>query len=229
MKKLKIGIIVDGMTVPKYYLDFINQICEEKSFFVEPVIINQKINSPNNHNTQPFTKLVQKIYKNGLASVIRSLLSRIIFFLETKALLKQEIYESFDVKTSIDNELRVLEICPEISPSGFVYRYNQESIRLILDLDLDLMLRFGSGILRGDILNICKFGVISLHHGDNREFRGTPAGFWEVFYSAPSSGFIIQQLTEELDAGKVLYRGNIMTASYWLKNSANIQIKSMFF
>ena len=229
MKKLKIGIIVDDMTVPKYYLDFINQIRAEHSFFAEPVIINQKIDAQKNDNTQPFTKLAKKIYKDGFTSLIRSLFSRIIFFLESRALSKQEIYENFDVKTYIDNELKVLDVCPEISPSGFVFRYNQESICLILDLDLDLMLRFGSGILRGDILNICKFGVISLHHGDNREFRGTPAGFWEVFYAAPSSGFIIQQLTEELDAGKVLYRGNIMTASYWLKNSANIQIKSMFF
>ena len=228
MKKLEIGIIVDDMTVPKYYLSFINQISEEHSFFYEPVIINQKINAKNN-NTHPSYKLVQKIYKDGLTHVIRSLVSRIISFVESKALSNNEIYKNFDVKSHINNELNVLEVCPEISPSGFVYRYNQESINSIKGLDLDLMLRFGSGILRGDILNICKFGVISLHHGDNREFRGTPAGFWEVFYSAPSSGFIIQQLTEELDAGKVLYRGNIMTASYWLKNSANIHIKSMFF
>lgn len=229
MKKLKIGIIVDNMTVPKYYLDYINQLSEEYSFFDEPVIINQKINSQNNSDANLFIRLVKKISKDGLASVIQSLFSRIIFFVESKALLKQEIYENFDAKMHIDNELRVLEVYPEISPSGFVYRYTQESIRLISDLDLDLMLRFGSGILRGDILKICKFGIISLHHGDNREFRGTPAGFWEVFYSAPSSGFIIQQLTEDLDAGKVLYRGNIMTASFWLKNSANIQIKSIFF
>ena len=40
MQRLKIGIIVDDMTVPKYYLDFINQISEEHSFFDEPVIIN---------------------------------------------------------------------------------------------------------------------------------------------------------------------------------------------
>ena len=59
---------------------------------------------------------------------------------------------------------------------------------------LDIVLRFGSGILRGKILDLFKFGFISIHHGDNREYRGTPAGFWEVFHSSPSTGFIIQKL-----------------------------------
>ena len=229
MKKLKIGIIIDDMTVPKYYLDFIHQICEEHSFFFMPIIINQNINPSNRDTASPISKLNQKIYRDGFSSLIQTLISRIIVFIESKALLRQEIYENFDAKLNLDNEFSVLEVEPEISRSGFVYRYSKESINSIKDLKLDLMLRFGSGILKGDILNICKFGILSLHHGDNREFRGTPSGFWEVFYSTPSSGFIIQQLTEELDAGKVLYRGNIMTASYWLKNSANIHIKSMFF
>ena len=229
MQRLKIGIIVDDMAVPKYYLDFINQISGDHLHFFDPVIINQNINIAENNRIGLFSKLIKKIYKDGLASLLHTLVSRIVVFIESKALSKQETYKNFNLNTTIENKFRVLEVDPEISSSGFVYRYNQASINSIIDLRLDLMLRFGSGILRGDILNICKFGVISLHHGDNREFRGTPAGFWEVFYSAPSSGFIIQQLTEELDAGKVLYRGNIMTASYWLKNSTNIQIKSMFF
>ena len=84
MKKLKIGIIVDNMTVPKYYLDYINQLSEEYSFFDEPVIINQKINSQNNSDANLFIRLVKKIYKDGLASVIQSLFSRIIFFEEYK-------------------------------------------------------------------------------------------------------------------------------------------------
>ena len=38
-------------------------------------------------------------------------------------------------------------------------------------LNLDLLIRAGSGILKGDILNVCKNGIISFHHGDNDIYR----------------------------------------------------------
>ena len=63
-----------------------------------------------------------------------------------------------------------------------------------------------SGILKGEILKLTKFGVISFHHGDNRFYRGGPSGFWEVFNNELSSGFIIQRLNDELDGGMVLFR-----------------------
>ena len=229
MKKLKIGIIIDDMTVPKYYLDFIHQICEEHSFFFMPIIINQNINPSNRDTASPISKLNQKIYRDGFSSLIQTLISRIIVFIESKALLRQEIYENFDAKLNLDNEFSVLEVEPEISRSGFVYRYSKESINSIKDLKLDLMLRFGSGILKGDILNICKFGILSLHHGDNREFRGTPAGFWEVFYNKPSTEFVIQKLTTDLDEDVILAKGSLMTSSTWTRNHAQLSEKSNFF
>ena len=51
-----------------------------------------------------------------------------------------------------------------------------------------------------------KWYCFSLHHGDNQVFRGGPAGFWET-YGINNSGFIIQQLTDKLDAGNVIFRG----------------------
>ena len=40
------------------------------------------------------------------------------------------------------------------------------------------------------ILNLNKYGILSFHHGDNRQYRGGPAGFWEVYERNNSSGFI---------------------------------------
>ena len=68
--------------------------------------------------------------------------------------------------------------------------------------------------------------MLSFHHGDNRVNRGGPSGFWEVLNDIPSSGFIIQKLTEELDGGEVLLRGNIMTRDFWLLNNAQLLEKS---
>jgi hypothetical protein len=46
----------------------------------------------------------------------------------------------------------------------------------------------------------------SLHHGDNRAYRGGPALFWEIYERNLESGTILQVLSEKLDGGKVLYR-----------------------
>ena len=76
---------------------------------------------------------------------------------------------------------------------------------------------------------MAEFGIISFHHGDNRVNRGGPSGFWEVFFNQPSSGFIIQQLTENLDNGNILLRGNIITSNLWLLNNAFLIEKSQYF
>jgi hypothetical protein len=75
----------------------------------------------------------------------------------------------------------------------------------------DVALRFGFRILRGDVLRVPKAGVWSFHHGDNRHYRGGPAGFWEVIEGAPYTGAILQRLSEELDDGGILYRTNVST------------------
>ena len=60
-----------------------------------------------------------------------------------------------------------------------------------------------------------------MHLGDDRKYRGGPSGFWEVYNKEPNSGFIIQQLTENLDNGNLLFRGNISTEKTWLLNRKN--------
>jgi hypothetical protein len=48
--------------------------------------------------------------------------------------------------------------------------------------------------------------------------RGGPPGFWEVFEKHPSTGFIVQRLTDELDGGDVLLRGSISTEATYILN-----------
>ena len=44
-------------------------------------------------------------------------------------------------------------------------------------MNLDILLYCGSGILHGDILKSSRYGVLSIHHGDNNNNRGGPPGF----------------------------------------------------
>jgi len=88
----------------------------------------------------------------------------------------------------------------------FTDRFRVEDIQRIRSADVDVLFRFGFRILRGKILDCAKYGVWSFHHGDNREYRGAPPGFWEIYEKNPVTGSTLQILTESLDGGKVIDR-----------------------
>ena len=67
----------------------------------------------------------------------------------------------------------------------------------------DIVFRRGFGLVRGDVLTATEHGVISYHHGDPKEYRGGPAGFWEFMHDEATAGMMVQSLTDELDAGTV--------------------------
>ena len=98
----------------------------------------------------------------------------------------------------------IVRVAPRMTK--FADYFHDASVAAIRAHDVDVALRFGFRILKGDALNIARYGVWSFHHGDNRVNRGGPPGFWEVVQNEPVTGAILQVLSEELDAGVVLAR-----------------------
>jgi len=75
--------------------------------------------------------------------------------------------------------------------------------RLLAD-GIQIIVKFGLGLLRvphGDRLPI---PILSYHHGDPRHFRGRPAGFYELLLGRPTVGQVVQRLSDRLDAGAVV-------------------------
>lgn len=87
--------------------------------------------------------------------------------------------------------------------------------------DLDVIIRSGFGLLKGDVLTSARMGVWSYHHGDNRVLRGGPSGFWEVFKGWPVTGSILQILTEKIDDGTILARSWSSTNLFSVVNNRN--------
>jgi hypothetical protein len=77
--------------------------------------------------------------------------------------------------------------------------------------NLDFLFRFGLGIIRGEVLTVPRYGVWSYHHDDERVIRGGPPSFWEVYDGLPTSGVLLQRLTDRLDGGIPLSRANFRT------------------
>ena len=110
------------------------------------------------------------------------------------------------VRLASYNTIRVQPIS-----KGFTHRFSPEDLETIRSCNLDVILRFGFNIIRGEILQTPRYGIWSHHHGDNEYYRGSPPHFWELYERYPLSGVILQVLSDELDAGLVLCKANLET------------------
>ncbi|MBL4783979.1 MAG: hypothetical protein JKY49_00980 [Cohaesibacteraceae bacterium] len=222
---LKVGLIVDSRLGSKYIFNLAEWAKQQPDIDFSHLIIQDIPKTEGKF----FSKLVQKIRGHGILYIANVVGFKLIDKFERHLLSTtshKEHYRDFDLSTLVSS---TLNIAPIVSKSGYVYRHNDIDIDKIKALNLDVLIRCGSGILRGQILNCAKHGILSFHHGDNTINRGGPAGFWEVYYRQDSTGFIIQKLTEELDGGLVLYRGSIPTKPLYLLNQASIYTKSNIF
>lgn len=68
----------------------------------------------------------------------------------------------------------------------------------------DVILKFGTGLLRVPEAGRLPIPILSFHHGDPEHFRGRPAGFYETLQGVPVMGQIVQVLANKLDAGNVV-------------------------
>ena len=78
-------------------------------------------------------------------------------------------------------------------------------IKQIHDCNIKLVIKFGMSLLRIDN-GLEQLDVLSFHHGDPEEYRGRPAGFYELYNHSDKVGVIVQLLSNKLDAGEVLAR-----------------------
>jgi len=221
MKALRVGLLVSSTFSSKYVHELALWGKERADINISHLIVHAR---PRDSN---LGRVRNVLLEQGPYVLLSKILFRLIVFVERLVLKRNSLhsdhYEVFDLRKLVDE---ILVINPIVSKSGMVYRFSAEDIEKIKALDFDVLIRFGSGIMRGDILRACRFGIISFHHGDNRINRGGPAGFWECYYEWPQTGFIIQRLTEELDAGDVLVRGSYATRYYYSLNQAHLYKKS---
>jgi hypothetical protein len=120
----------------------------------------------------------------------------------------------------MDASLRTIpSISCKVEKKGIGEYFRQDDIDKIKSSGATFLIRFGFGILKGDILDCTKFGVWSFHHDDPEVVRGVPSNFWELAEGLTVNGAILQRLTTKIDAGIVLRQGWFGTISHsWEAN-----------
>ena len=228
MDKLKIGLIIDSTNVNIYKKNLVEFIVDNNKYFDEPVLISQNFEKPKLQFK--FKKFFKLIFYQLALKLIEKTIYRLINFFEIRAVRKNKLHSDYGKFFNLNEfNLKLVKVYPTVSKSGYLYRFLDSDLNKIKNLNLDVLIRCGSGIHKGQILSITKFGILSFHHGDNRVNRGSVSGFWETFFDWPSTGFIIQRLTEKLDGGDVICRGNITTSALWHENNSQLLLKSNHF
>lgn len=197
---MRVGVLLDGLKVKQWQYEIIQYIESHANLELTALIINA--------NESKFVSPGSFFYRASQA------LDRKIFSVKNDA-FKEVSLDKNQENTSL--------FYVEGEEKRFSYRFTTEDIDRIKELDLDVMIRFGFGILRGEILDAAKNGIWSLHHGDNRINRGGPPAFWEVANREDVTGITLQKLSEDLDGGKVIKRSFIKTNTtsfYRNKNEA---------
>jgi hypothetical protein len=190
---IRFGVMCDGRRLEAWQADCVRQLLELDNVRLALLIVDPDAGT----STKPLRKVP---FRRWLYTLYR----RSWFCRWPRQILDQQ------------NIFRdVPQLTPTITLRGkFSQIFDDKSVATIASYNLDFILRFGFNIIRGEILKVPRYGVWSFHHDDEKKYRGSPAGFWEIYYDDPVTGAILQRLTDRLDGGIVLRRGFFRTVRH---------------
>lgn len=222
--KLRIGLLIDDYILSAWEKKMIENIMISECASVSLIVVNS--NEIKASNNSVFSK-IKNNYGRITYLVIRKILELIY-----ENLIERNTYLP-NANDQIECE-ELLKSVPVIKAKTIKKKWSDyfsvEDINDISKYNIDIFIRCGFGILRGNILRAARYGVWSFHHGDNLKNRGGPPGFWESMESWPETGTILQILTEDLDNGNVLYRSYSCTDAMSITdNRSSIYWKSLSF
>ena len=222
MSKIKIGLLIDDLNLTEINSDLIFWINKNQDVIIDLLIINDL-------NKSFISKLISLYNKYSIIRVLEIILFKLLFNFEKLIYLLFFNKYKFDKINLSKLKIKKITTTPKVSKKGFNFYYSNEVVKDVKKHNLDFIIRMGSGIIKGDILNSTKYGILSFHHADNDINRGGPAGFWEVYLNQSESGFIIQKLNEVLDGGYVLKKGFFQTKPFFYLNQIYLYKKSNFY
>ena len=166
------------------------------------------------------------INNNKIKMIIRDLRSK-NYLWKRYMFLNRKLFQASKLVDLTTIFTKTTKIKCKISKKGKFSEYFIDSdISEIKKHNLDFILRFGFGIIRGDILNTAKYGVWSYHHDDEVKYRGGPPCFWEIYNNDNITGSILQRLTNKLDSGIVLRKGFLKTSCSYVRNRDQMYFES---
>jgi methionyl-tRNA formyltransferase len=78
-------------------------------------------------------------------------------------------------------------------------------VKLAKELKPDLICVFGTSLIRGDLLNEGRLGIVNLHGGLSPEYRGADCTFWALYNGEPEKvGCTLHYIDAGIDTGRLI-------------------------
>jgi len=199
-KKVRVGILIDSFEVAAWVYVMLEEIMRSDYATLDLVVLNDA------------QKSLHQNYWTGLRVDWEYLLYNL--YRKLDRWLYSPAVDAFSVRNAATllGTVPVIKVKPDREKYADVF--TESDVEKIKKHGIDVLIRLGFRILKGDILSASKFGIWSYHNGDSEYIRGGPSGFWEVFENHAVTGATLQILTDELDKGPVLSKTFSSTAIF---------------
>ncbi len=106
-------------------------------------------------------------------------------------------------------------IYPESIPKCYVKSVNdEEAVKFMKDLKPDVLVVYGTSILKKDVIGIPSKGVLNIHPGITPEYRGLDPIFWAIKNKEfDKIGVTIHFIDEGIDTGKIVKQSTVNVES----------------
>lgn len=206
-KKLRIGVLLDDFNIPFWSYMMLEEIIKSSGAEIVLIIKNK---SGELKKPKGFFKIFLGNRKE-IAYLTYRKLDRIIF---------RCFPDAFDLKR-ITNILSVdtLEVMPD--KTKFCDRISDADLIEIRKFKIDIFIKLGFGILRGDILKSARYGVWSYNHGNSKVNRGSSMEFWEVIRNQDETVVELQILRDDLNGGNLIFKSYSHTSGLSINRNLN--------
>jgi len=188
-QKLRIGLLIDHYDIPLWSYKMIETIVNSNHSEIVLVVKNK-------------TQMEQKTF----FSVVWQLRKEILFIIYSKI---EDKFFPANPNVFKTKNLKDIVNCKEISVQPKKIRLND--IILKNDIDeikthqIDVFIKLGFRVLRGDILTVSKYGAWSYHFGNYNIHKEGLAGVWEILNKCDDTFVTLKVLNNDLSKEILVY------------------------
>ena len=203
--KLRVGIMLDNYCVEAWDFIMLEEIARSDYASIELVIV-------------PESQDEKKSYRGKNPSNRNTVLYSVYTRFEDRISQPKPALTPVDASILLKH-VPVIGIKPGTDKNSDWFQH--QDIEKIKEYNLDVIVKCGFEVLKGDILKTAKYGVWSCTYADPAVIRGGPPGFWETFKRMGERGAILHMVTEDPDNVTVLYRLFLCCDSFYVRRNNN--------
>ena len=192
--KIRTGIFIDSDKIPAWMYQMLTEIYNSDYADLKLIIQNDSQKSKSG--------ILKKLFNKN------DLFYSIFLYIERKLFRLKE--DAFELKSINDfNKVSIIKIIHSQN-NNYIHSFN-DTLDEVKKYDLDVLLKLGSAVLKGDILKIPKYGVWTYQHNNIQLNQGVFPGFWEVMRKCPETSSSLNMLSKKDEIGKILFSSSGMT------------------